>query len=43
MIGKASYDSLFNDKRLSRRGEKLLNSLFRTGYGSITVDFRKPC
>jgi hypothetical protein len=35
MIAKASYNSLFNDKRLERRGEQLLSSLFRAGSSSI--------
>ncbi len=30
-----SYATLFNDKRLERRGEQLLNSLFRSGSSSI--------
>lgn len=30
-----SYDSLFSDKRLEKRGEQLLSSLFRAGFGSI--------
>ncbi len=35
MIAKASYDSLFNDRRLESRGEQLLSSLFRAGCSSI--------
>jgi len=35
MISRSSYDSLFNDKRLERRGEQLISSLFRAGSSSI--------
>jgi hypothetical protein len=35
MILKSSYDRLFNDKRLERRGEQLLRSLFKAGSCSI--------
>jgi hypothetical protein len=32
---QSNYDSLFGDKRISRRGQQLLSSLFRAGYKSI--------
>lgn len=35
MISQSSYTSLFNDKRLERRGEQLISSLFRAGSSSI--------
>jgi hypothetical protein len=35
MISKASYEELFNDRRLERRAERLLSSLLRTGSSSI--------
>jgi hypothetical protein len=35
MILNTSYASLFNDKRLDRRGEQLLSSLFKAGSRSI--------
>lgn len=35
MIQQTSYASLFNDKRLDRRGDQLLSSLFKSGSRSI--------
>jgi hypothetical protein len=35
MIEKSSYVNLFKDKRLERRGEQLLRSLFKAGSSSI--------
>jgi hypothetical protein len=35
MILKTNYASLFNDKRLDKRGDQLLSSLFKTGSRSI--------
>lgn len=35
MITKTNYEFLFNDRRIERRAEKLLSSLFRAGSSSI--------
>ncbi|WP_350339978.1 transposase DNA-binding-containing protein [Paraflavitalea speifideaquila] len=34
-MNQSNYNYLFGDKRIERRGEQLLSSLFRAGYSSI--------